>query len=117
MSLPTLAKVEDDIERLKLEFAIAGYEAIAQGNMLGQRLEREGRIDDAIAQYQTLLSVNVDTPFTYRRLAILHKKLGQTEAEISAIKAALRNLPARNSDDLKWFQDRLDKIAAKKRRK
>lgn len=75
--------------------------------MSGQSLEKEGRIDEAIVEYERLLDVGVDTPFTYRRLVIIYSKRNEREEELRVLRAAIKNVPAQNSKHYQWFADRL----------
>ena len=110
LTLASVNEVEQDIARLELEFELAGYRDIAEGNTLGQQLEKAGQIDEALSQYERLLEQRVDTPFTYRRLAILYRKRKQPDDELRAIRAALDNVPSSNASHYAWFQERLAKL-------
>ncbi len=44
-------------------------------NIEGQALEKEGRIEEAIVVYERGIAANTDTPFTYKRLRILYRRL------------------------------------------
>ena len=111
INITKLDEVESSIKALELEFETAGYREIAQGNMRGELLEKEGNIQAAIEAYEPLLSAKVDTPFTYRRLAILYRKLKQKDDEIRVVKEALKNIPSSNSKHYQWFAERLSKLA------
>jgi tetratricopeptide (TPR) repeat protein len=76
----------------------------------GQDLEKRGLIKEAIAAYEKLAAKMVDTPFTYRRLAILYRKLKSSDDEIRVLKAALKNIPKSNRKHYDWFKTRLLKI-------
>ena len=104
--ITSLDEVELAIASMSFEFTMKGYKSIADGNMHGSTLEKSGMIDEAIAQYENLLERKVDTPFTYRRLAILYKKRKQSEDELRAIRAALKNVPKSNAAHYAWFQER-----------
>ena len=107
ITITSLDEVELAIANMSFEFTMKGYKSIADGNMHGSTLEKSGMIDEAIAQYENLLERKVDTPFTYRRLAILYKKRKQSEDELRAIRAALKNVPKSNAAHYAWFQERL----------
>jgi len=81
----------------------------ADGNMRGQALEKEGKVEQALLEYEKLLEQEVDTPFTYRRLAILHSKRKDRENELRGLRAALKNVPVENSKYYQWFAERLAK--------
>lgn len=109
LHLTTLDDVEYSIAELENEYLIAGYKEIANNNIAAEALEKEGKIEEAIVQYEKLVSQKVDTPFTYRRLAILYRKEKNEKDEIRIIKSALINIPKSNSAHYNWFQDRLAK--------
>jgi len=109
LSLTSLDAVESDILRLELEFLRTGHQEIANGNSAGDLLEKEGRVDEAIAAYEALVGLKADTPFTYRRLAILYRKKKNSDDELRVIRAALETLD-RNTKHFDWFVNRLEKI-------
>lgn len=109
LHLERLDQFEACVKELELEFDVAGYREIAQGNFSGELLEREGKVDEAIAIYEKLLEIGVDTPFTYRRLAIIYKKKKQKDDEIRVLKTALKNVPSSNNKHYEWFAERLSK--------
>ncbi|WP_435236384.1 tetratricopeptide repeat protein [Psychromonas sp. PT13] len=110
LTLTSLNEVEFSITKLELEFTMAGYEEAANGNVRGETLEKDGKIREAIIEYEKLVARKVDTPFTYRRLAILYRKGKREQDEVRVIQAALDNVPKRNSKHYDWFKSRLDKI-------
>ena len=110
LNLTSLEEVESSIAELENEFLIAGYEEIASGNIAAEALEKEGKIEEAIIEYEKLASRKVDTPFTYRRLAILYRKGKKENDEIRIVQEALNNIPKYNAKHYSWFQDRLMKI-------
>lgn len=109
LDLTFLPQVESDIARLEAEFLSAGYQEIADGNSHGKSLEDDGRIDDAITQYESLASRGTNTPFTYKRLAIIYRKRKCPQDEERVIQAALAALD-QDSTHLVWFRERLTKI-------
>lgn len=109
LSLTTLIDVERSIAELESEYLMAGYKEIANGNIAAEALEKEDKIEEAIVQYEKLVSQKADTPFTYRRLAILYRKEKNEKDEIRVIQSALINIPESNSKHYNWFQDRLAK--------
>jgi tetratricopeptide (TPR) repeat protein len=112
LKITGLEKFEVCVKELESEFNVAGYREIAQGNYNGELLEKEGKVDEAIATYEKLLEAGVDTPFTYRRLAILYKKQKKIGDELRVLKAALKNVPSSNNKHYEWFADRLKKRVA-----
>jgi tetratricopeptide (TPR) repeat protein len=111
INLTQLELVESDIRTLEFEFQQAHYQEAAEGNLKGQALEKEGKADEAIRVYEQLLETEVDTPFTYRRLAILYRKKRSREDELRVLKAAIRNVPSANSSHYQWFAERLSKMS------
>ncbi|TDY04201.1 hypothetical protein [Thiohalophilus thiocyanatoxydans] len=109
IKLTQLAQVEQSIAELEQEFLQAQYREAAEGNMRGQELEKEDNIDAAILEYERLLEEGVDTPFTYRRLAIIYSKRKETDEELRVLRAAIKNLPVENSTHYQWFAERLAK--------
>ncbi|MFD1700089.1 tetratricopeptide repeat protein [Halopseudomonas phragmitis] len=109
IKLTQLSKVEQSIADLEQEFLQAQYREAAEGNMRGQELEKEGNVDAAILEYERLLEEGVDTPFTYRRLAIIYSKRKETDEELRVLRAAIKNIPVENSTHYKWFAERLAK--------
>lgn len=110
LELPNLANIEISIARMEIEFDQAGIREVADGNLRGESLEKQGKPDQAIAEYERLLEKGVDTPFTYRRLAILYRKMKEPEMELRAVRAALSNVPRSNATHYAWFEERLSKI-------
>jgi len=110
LTLTSLEDVESSIAELESEFLIAGYKEIASGNMTAKALEKEGKIEEAIIEYEKLASRKVDTPFTYQRLAILYRKGKNKNEEIRILEEALNNIPVTNEKHYGWLQDRLIKI-------
>lgn len=109
IQLTQLPQVEQSIEELDQEFMQAHYRTASEGNLRGQALEKEGNVDEAITEYERLLEKNVDTPFTYRRLAIIYSKRKERDEELRVLKAAIKNVPIENSSHYQWFAERLAK--------
>ena len=106
-----------DLERLELQASdiekqtrILEQRAIAERNRSGRDLEKQGLIDQAIAVYEKLLTRMVETPFPYRRLAILYRKLKSHDDEIRVLVTALSNVPKSNRSHYEWFEARLFKL-------
>lgn len=110
LELPNLANIEISIARMEMEFEQAGIREVADGNLRGDSLEKQGKPDQAIAEYERLLTKGVDTPFTYRRLAILYRRMKQPESELRVVRAALSNVPRSNAGHYAWFEERFSKI-------
>jgi len=109
LKLTRLSLVEKSIADLDQEFLQARYREISDGNMRGQLLEKSGNIDEAILEYERLIAESVDTPFTYRRLAIIYSKLKEKDEELRVLRAAIKNIPIENSAHYQWFAERLAK--------
>ena len=109
IKLTQLPQVEQSIADLEREFLQAQYREAADGNMRGQSLEKEGKVDEAILEYERLLEEGVDTPFTYRRLAIIYSKRKEREEELRVLRAAIKNVHIENSAHYQWFAERLAK--------
>jgi len=110
LELSNLNDVQLSIQDLEHEISLEISEHGSDKNILGEKYEQEGSIDKAISVYASLVSDKTDTPFTYRRLAILYKKQKNHEKELMAIKAALQNVPKSNKKHYEWFQDSLAKL-------
>lgn len=109
IQLTQLPQVEQSIAELEIEFLQAEYREVSEGNMRGQALEKEGNLDEAIKEYERLLEEGVDTPFTYRRLAIIYSKRKENEEELRVLRAAVKNVPVGNSAHYQWLAERLAK--------
>lgn len=109
IKIDQLSNVEQSISTLEWEFKQANYREAADGNMRGQALEKDGDVEEALLEYEKLLKQGVDTPFTYRRLAILYSKRKDRENELRVLGAALKNVPVENSKHYQWFAERLAK--------
>lgn len=109
VKLTRLSLVEKSIADLDQEFLQARYREISDGNMRGQLLEKSGNIDEAILEYERLLAEGVDTPFTYRRLAIIYSKRKDKDEEMRVLRAAIKNIPIENGAHYQWFAERISK--------
>ena len=105
-----LEEVELQLLQIEKETKILEQRAIAKRIQDGQDLEKRGLIKEAIAAYEKLAAKMVDTPFTYRRLAILYRKLKSSDDEIRVLRAALKSIPKSNRKHHDWFKARLLKI-------
>jgi len=105
-----LEEVELQTLQIEKETEILEKQAITKRNKDGQDLEKRGLIKEAIAAYEKLVAKMVDTPFIYRRLAILYRKLKSFDDEIRVLREALRNIPKSNRKHYDWFKVRLLKI-------
>jgi tetratricopeptide (TPR) repeat protein len=113
VEIKSLPEVEAELAELSAQFKMKGYRELAAGNEQGQMLEKEGQADRAIAVYEALLKKGTDTPFTYRRLAILYRKKGEPDQELQILKVAMENVPSKNAKHFAWFHDRYEKLLVK----
>ena len=97
------------IAKLESEFTASNLREIADGNLRGKELEGEGKVEEAVAIYERLLAKGIDTPFTYRRLAIIYSKQKRRKEELRVLRTAVENVPIENSKHYKWFAERLAK--------
>jgi tetratricopeptide (TPR) repeat protein len=121
LSLTSLSEVEASIQSLEYEFMSSGLREIVDGNSAGTELEKAGKVGEAITEYEKLVQKGVDTPFTYRRLAILYRKEKKRKEkkrkekrrddELRIVNEALDNIPKSNSKHYDWFKNRLTKLA------
>lgn len=109
LSIGSLSEVENEIASIASDIENKGYSEMAERNESGQMLEAEGKIDEAIEQYKILIEKGADTPFCYRRLAIIYSKQKMKNEEIEVLRAALENIPQSNAKHYQWFKDRYDK--------
>lgn len=105
-----LEQAEHRLLQIERETEILEQQAIARRNEDAQKLEKRGLIKEAIAVYEKLVAKMVDTPITYRRLAILYRKLKSWDDEIRILQGALSNIPKTNRKHYDWFEFRLLKI-------
>ena len=105
-----LEEAELQVLRIERETEFLEQQMIARRNQEGRDLEKQGLINEAIAAYENLVEKMADTPFTYRRLAILYRKLKSFDNEIRILRAALSNVSKANRKHYDWFKARLLKI-------
>lgn len=110
LTITSLPEVERTLADLCEDFVFKAYGMIADDNERAHALEKEGKVDEAIAIYEGLSSLGVDTPFTYRRLAIIYRKQRDRDKEISALRAGLTNVRPENAAHYAWLRDRLAKL-------
>lgn len=113
VELRKLGAIEKEIERLQLDAQRKGLHAVVAGNEEGTALESQGKADEALAVYERLAAEGVDTPHTYRRLAILYRKRRDMAAELRVLDMGLRHVPKSNAVHHRWLKDRRDKLARK----
>lgn len=107
-SIARISKSHSDMVNESIEM-VSEYKEMAELNAKGIALEKTGKIDEAISVYEKMLSDEVDTPHTYRRLAIIYSKRKEREEELRVLCAAINNIPTTNASHHQWFADRFNK--------
>jgi hypothetical protein len=105
-----LHQLELQASEIEKQTKILEQRAIAQRSKRGKDFEKQGLIDQAITVYEKLVTRMVESPFPYRRLAILYRRLKSHDDEIRVLVAALSNVPKSNRKHFDWFEARLFKI-------
>ena len=62
-------------------------------NNLGEVLQKQGRLNDALNSYQQAIKINPDYPYTYHNLGYFFQEKGKFEEAIEAYKKALNIKP------------------------
>lgn len=65
------------------------FDTQVQRNLMGKRLEKEGRVLEAKALYEANISEDFEGSFPYRRLAVLYRKKKSLIDEIRVLKKAV----------------------------
>ena len=104
-----LHQLELQASEIEQQTRILELRAIAKRNRRGKDFEKQGLIDQAIMVYEKLVTRMVESPFPYRRLAILYRRLKSHDDEIRVLIAALSNIPKSNRKHFDWFEARLFK--------
>ena len=68
---------------------MSSFDTQVQRNLMGKRLEKEGRVLEAKALYEANISESFEGNFPYRRLAILYRKRKCIEEEIRVLEKAV----------------------------
>lgn len=58
-------------------------------NIRGRELEQAGWIAEAIELYESALALGTDTPHTYKRLAVLYRRLKRPD-DVDRVRAAMK---------------------------
>lgn len=89
-------------------------------NVMGKRLEKEGKFLEAISLYEANITENFEGSFPYRRLAILYRKRNLLSEEIRVLEKAItvfKSLVSTERADIRpklnEFQVRLKKVKSK----
>lgn len=113
LKLPALPEVEQELDEIALSLEQGGYREAAEGNERAQNLEKAGDVDGAIEVYERLVARAVDTPFCYRRLAIIYRKKRMLDDELRVLKKAIECVPVKNERHHAWFEDRHKSVLVK----
>ncbi|MEZ4702240.1 MAG: hypothetical protein R2834_18040 [Rhodothermales bacterium] len=102
------------------------YERWFKRNAIAEQKESEGKFEDAIRIYESNVDEDADTMFPYERLAILYKRKNDRANEKRILQKGLQLLKMRSEQGrldtnqesmIKEFEDRLEKITGRKRKK
>lgn len=95
---------------------MSSFDTQVQRNLMGKRLEKEGRVLEAKALYEANISENFEGSIPYRRLAILYRKRKSIDEEIRVLEKAVsvfQSLIGTGREDiypkLIKFKERLEK--------
>ena len=95
---------------------MSSFETQVDRNLMGKRLEKEGKVLKAKALYEANISEDFQGSFPYRRLAILYRKRKSIEEEIRVLEKAVsvfQSLNGTGREDIHpkliEFQERLEK--------
>lgn len=110
-----------DLEKYKAEKA--EFDIQCQINYKGMLYEKNGEIDKAIEQYESVISRNFVGSHPYNRLAILYRKRKQVDDEIRVLEKAIfvfQNIVYKYRGDrspkLQKFEERLEKAKRLKKK-
>ncbi len=100
---------------------MSSFDSQVQRNLMGKRLEKEGRVLEAKALYEANISEGFEGSFPYRRLAILYRKGKSINEEIRVLEKAVSVFQnVTGSEDihpkLNDFKERLKKAKSLKSR-
>ncbi|PIB27890.1 hypothetical protein [Maribacter sp. 4G9] len=95
---------------------MSSFDTMVQRNLMGKRLEKEGRVLEAKALYEANISESFEGSFPYRRLAILYRKGKYSREEIRVLEKAVsvfQSLIETGREDIRpkliEFKERLEK--------
>ncbi len=96
------------------------FDAQVRRNMLGKRLEKDGKVLNSMALYEANISEDFEGSFPYRRLAILYRKRKLPLEEVRILEKAVsvfNSLLSSNRTDIEPklvdFQERLNQAKKK----
>ncbi|WP_077624972.1 tetratricopeptide repeat protein [Sediminibacillus massiliensis] len=87
-------------------------------NLQGQKLEKEGYVDNAIEFYEKNVEERFEGSFPYNRLAVIYRRRKQYDEEIRVLKQAIDVYEEKESSSprkdvnpkLEKFRERLEKV-------
>ena len=85
----------------------------ANNNIKAEKLESEGKIDEALLLYKQNIDLNADTPFSYDRLSSIYHYKHDFESERDVLKLAVERLSNNqqiNDNYKKGFKKALDNV-------
>lgn len=95
---------------------MSSFDTQVQRNLMGKRLEKEGRVLEARVLYEANISESFEGSFPYRRSAILYRKRKSIDEEIRVLEKAVsvfQSLIGTGREDilpkLNDFKERLEK--------
>ena len=95
---------------------MSDYDEQVQRNLRGMRLEKLGRVDEALQLYEANVEENFGGSHPYNRLAKIYRQRKQADDEVRVLEKAIwvyENTVAKERDDrelkLDVFKKRLDK--------
>lgn len=104
LDIENLSKMSYEIAVSTRDILNSWYEKMSLINQKGIKLEKEGKIEEAIKVYEKGVEMDTDTPHTYKRLAILYRKNKDSQNEIRVLEKATKRISKG------WFSDRLNKL-------
>ena len=106
-----------DLLEMMLENSEMSYhiKISADNNIHGKKLEKEGKIDEAIEAYESNVLIHAETPHTYARLSIIYRKRKEIDNEIRVLKQGIKNCRKNpNKSHVDRFKKALEKAKIKK---
>lgn len=107
---------ETILEKHGFQLPASDYEK----STLGQKYEKEGETEKAIACYEGCANNRADGSFTYNRLTVIYRRLGRKDDEVRILRKAIlvyskaaKSGQSRAGEKLKKFEERLRKLTDK----
>ncbi|MBO0320669.1 hypothetical protein J0X14_00050 [Muricauda sp. CAU 1633] len=73
----------------KVKIMMSSFETQVDRNLMGKRLEKEGKVQEAKALYEANVSEDFVGSFPYRRLAVIYRKEKSVRDEIRVLNKAV----------------------------